>query len=309
MDDQSKNPGNNSPHNEKAVYQSMKPNQFTNAKELSIGTHLKDEEKLTVSLAWDIICEEITNFSIIISDQRGTILQLNKGAELLFGIKASDWEMERSLDEFLTKASFLDLTTQFPRNNKAPGIFLLEYIQKHIYLSWEGYIRGQSHKSQKVDMQARGIFNYAGQFLGMSLMIHPQKRETSFHNIPFLEESYRTLIANFPSGGVFLFDRQLCYFFVEGIDLGPMGFAKDQMENRSIYEVFDKPLVELVEKEYLMALQGEHLVRERVFNGKWYRNHILPVKNEAGDIMCGMVLVQNINEWLGSNMIQRPQPL
>ncbi len=251
---------------------------------------------LSTDLVWDIISEEITAFSFLIVNDKGLLLHSNKGAASMLGI-VEEAINSPVLDKLLRTNSFNSWMLQMTESINSETEFLLSYIETHLYLSWQGYIQDNSGRNVKASLKVRGMFDNSPQLLGMVLIIQPIERPKDSSNVPFLEESYRTLMQNFPSGAVFLFDDQMCYFFIEGKDVEQMGFSKEEMEHKNIYEVFEKPLVELVEKEYQAALKGEHLVRERMFNGKWFRNHILPVKNEAGEILCGMVVAQNIHEW------------
>jgi PAS domain S-box-containing protein len=110
------------------------------------------------------------------------------------------------------------------------------------------------------------------------------------------EEQYRTLAQNFPNGAVLLFDENLRFTLAEGAELAPAGIPKQFLEGKTIWEVFGEETSKLIEPNYRAALAGYSCVQEVPFAGNIYLSHMIPLKNEAGKIVGGMVMTQNINE-------------
>ena len=110
------------------------------------------------------------------------------------------------------------------------------------------------------------------------------------------EERYRTLARNFPNGAVILFDHGLRYTLADGAGLADTGLSREMLEGRTIWEVFAPDTCEILEPHYRAALAGTPNVFEIPFADRIYQVNTLPVKNESGEIVAGMVMTQDITE-------------
>jgi PAS domain S-box-containing protein len=107
---------------------------------------------------------------------------------------------------------------------------------------------------------------------------------------------YRTLARNFPNGAVCLFDFDLRYTLAEGTELAKIGLSKKLMQGRTLWEVFPPETAALNEPLYRAALAGQETVAEIPFANQIYLTYTLPVKNEQGEVLAGLVMTQNITE-------------
>ena len=110
------------------------------------------------------------------------------------------------------------------------------------------------------------------------------------------EERYRTLAANFPNGMILLFDHDLRYLLVDGTGLQELRMTKQEMEGRTLADLFPPAVREAVEPQYRAALAGEKRVAEVAFGDFLYEVHTLPVYDERGDVVAGMAMTQNISQ-------------
>lgn len=110
------------------------------------------------------------------------------------------------------------------------------------------------------------------------------------------EQLYRTLASNFPNGAVMLFDRELRYTLAEGTELAAVGFSKELMEGKTIWEIFPPEFCCAVEPNYRAALAGETVVTEFTYSDRSYLAYTLPVKNERQEITGGLLMTQNITD-------------
>ena len=108
------------------------------------------------------------------------------------------------------------------------------------------------------------------------------------------EDLYRTLAKNFPNGGVFLFDRNLRYWIAEGAGLAAIGVSKELLEGKTIWQVWSREICDIIEPYYRAALAGDTNAFEIQYNNRIYSLHTLPVKNDRGEILAGMVMSQEI---------------
>lgn len=113
-------------------------------------------------------------------------------------------------------------------------------------------------------------------------------------NLAKQEALYRTLAHHIPNGAVILFDRDLRYLLAEGDDLEPVGLNRQEMIGKTVWEIFPAETCATIVPLYRAALAGEAIVEEVSYQGRIYQLHLVPVRNEQGEIFAGMVLTQNI---------------
>jgi PAS domain S-box-containing protein len=110
------------------------------------------------------------------------------------------------------------------------------------------------------------------------------------------ERMYRTLASNFPNGAVVLFDHDLRFTIADGAGLRDFGLTREGMEGRTVWEVYGPDLAEELAASYRAALAGTPQVREITTGDHTYVVHTLPVRDERGEIIAGMLMSQEITE-------------
>ncbi len=114
------------------------------------------------------------------------------------------------------------------------------------------------------------------------------------------EKLYRTLAKSIPATAVLLFDRDLRYTLAEGEQLRHHTFSQEMFENKTIWEVFPKPMADEWSGYYRRALAGEHIGFERKTDEGWFQVDVLPVRDENDEIFSGMVMWQDITDRKGA---------
>lgn len=108
------------------------------------------------------------------------------------------------------------------------------------------------------------------------------------------EPGYRALARHFPNGSVVLFDRDLRYAIVEGAGLAEFGLSKSDLEGKTIWEAFDAEVAEFLRPKFEAALRGESVSFEVTQDERFYVARVVPVEDDANDIIGGMVMTQNV---------------
>jgi PAS domain S-box-containing protein len=108
------------------------------------------------------------------------------------------------------------------------------------------------------------------------------------------EELYRTLVATYPEGAVYLFDRQLRFLIAGGEALREIGLTAESAAGKTPREVMDETLAATLEPVFLSALSGTPTVLEIKYQQRNYTFTVVPVRNNQGEIFAGMALSQNI---------------
>jgi PAS domain S-box-containing protein len=110
------------------------------------------------------------------------------------------------------------------------------------------------------------------------------------------EQLYRTVASNFPNGALLLFDRDLRYTVAGGTGLAEVGLTREQLEGKTIHDLFPPDLCEQLMPAHYTALVGSPSVLEVLYAGLTHLVYTIPVRDEPGEVYAGMVMTQNITE-------------
>ena len=144
-----------------------------------------------------------------------------------------------------------------------------------------------------------GAFGEADVALARTLAANAEEALSRIERERTLRESqrrYRTLVENFPDGAVFLFDHDLRYVLAGGAELPSVDPSGDDIEGKTSHDLFPDELADELADSYRRALSGRRNAFEREFRGARYRIQTLPVRDEAGDIVSGIAVLQNVTE-------------
>jgi PAS domain S-box-containing protein len=110
------------------------------------------------------------------------------------------------------------------------------------------------------------------------------------------ETLYRLLVEHLPHSAVLLFDHELRYTLVEGGALNLLGYPRQQLMGRTVHEAFLATRAAELEPHYRKALAGEATTTEGDIEGVRCRTQYLPLWDDGGLIIGGLVLAQDITE-------------
>ena len=109
------------------------------------------------------------------------------------------------------------------------------------------------------------------------------------------EQLYRSLIPNFP-GIVMVFDRNLRHILFDGAVGEWLGLSPEMIEGKTIWESLPAQMCAKIENDYRAALAGETKNSEIVWENRIYSLQSLPLKNQAGIIVGGMAIAEDMSE-------------
>ena len=110
------------------------------------------------------------------------------------------------------------------------------------------------------------------------------------------ERLYRTLAAHFPRGAIVLFDHDLRFIVADGAGLAGVGLSPEKLVGKTLHEVFPRAISAQFEPCYRAALAGEEMHVEVAFGRAIYEVTTLPVRDDAGVVIAGMVLTIDATE-------------
>ncbi len=108
------------------------------------------------------------------------------------------------------------------------------------------------------------------------------------------QRRYRTLVENFPDGGVGLYDRSMRYVLVAGTAFSEHGIDNDDWEGRRLEEVHTDEYVEAYLPNYRAALDGKHSTFEFEFESRTYRGNSVPVRDGDGEVVGGLTMTRDV---------------
>jgi PAS domain S-box-containing protein len=107
---------------------------------------------------------------------------------------------------------------------------------------------------------------------------------------------YRAIVENFPDGFVCLFDRDNRFTLARGKGFDLTKRRPEEVEGKTIYDIFTSPELEIIEKHHNAALAGETSAFEIEFNGNPYEVTTVPVQDATGEIVAGMALIRLVSD-------------
>lgn len=132
-------------------------------------------------------------------------------------------------------------------------------------------------------------------YLGMNTDITAQK--TIEDALRVSENYYRYLVRNLPNTAVFLYDRELRFILAEGQLHPEFNFTTKEIEGKTLWEVLPVDKAEVYEELYRKNIAGHPVVNNTIkYKNSTYLVNMVPVKNELGEIIAGMVVSLDITE-------------
>lgn len=109
---------------------------------------------------------------------------------------------------------------------------------------------------------------------------------------------YHTLIRNLPGTIVLLFDHDLRYQLVEGSALKAIGYSKESLEGKTIWEALPRPAAEKLAPMYRLALEGEgvHFEYQSLDRKHTFDLQIVPLVDAQGNIEQALAVAHDVTD-------------
>jgi PAS domain S-box-containing protein len=131
-----------------------------------------------------------------------------------------------------------------------------------------------------------------------SMLFAASRAETRNGNARLLESEsrYRQLARNLPDACVVLYDRDLCIILAEGPALVAAGFAKDEVEGKTVSQIFDADSALALTAPFRLAFEGRTLEFEFTMAERTYLVRVLPLAEPGTPPSYGMALALDITK-------------
>ena len=110
------------------------------------------------------------------------------------------------------------------------------------------------------------------------------------------EQLYRQIARNVPNSAILIFDKELRYVLAEGALIGIISPPKEELEGKTIYDVTDSALIAERAMKYKSVLEGNNAIEQYTEGNKSLLTNALPIKDEQGKIIYGMVIILEITD-------------
>jgi PAS domain S-box-containing protein len=274
---------------EKKVEERMRELQALNAR---LQKEIDEKEKISNELERQkdflrLIIDSTPNM-IFVKDAQGKFLLANESVGRFYNMQPSEME------------GHYDTETKFTEHDL--GLFEKqdqEVLQSNREIHFPEQHITQLESGEKLWLQVvkKPIASITGNeknILGVGTDITAVKEARE--GVKATEHLYREIARNLPKAAMFIFDKDLKYILAEGPLVGVVSKAKNEIEGRTVTESIrmeDRPRVE---KIYRKILAGESSDVEQTYNNRSLRIYHLPISNEAGEVIYGMVMVFDISD-------------
>jgi PAS domain S-box-containing protein len=216
----------------------------------------------------------------------GTIQYISPASRLILGYEPEEL-MGQSMYSLFHPDDLASVSELVNRvlDNKSKALALFRYRHK------EGHYNWIESTSQVISDPHSGAVLYS-----MNVGREVTERVKAEEALRQSEGRYRLLARNLPNSAVMVFDRDLRYLVAEGGALAPNRFTNQVIEGKTIHEVLPPEAVARLLPHYQAALAGIESTFEDYYNEQVFLVRAVPVKDEQGKIINGMILSQDITE-------------
>ncbi|RYX83892.1 PAS domain S-box protein [bacterium] len=216
----------------------------------------------------------------------GILQSWNHGAEEILGFSAQE-VIGKSIALVIPPEGLplaRDIVARIGRGEQVPN-----YEAKRLHK--DGTLR-------EISMSVSPYYNSQGDIIGMwGVGRDITQAKIADEELRRSEKLYHTLASNFPNGSVYLLDLDKRFLLVEGKGLGAVGLSREDAIGKTVLEVFgETTLGHHLNEIYDTALDGETVTREVEVNGHHRLLHILPVRDEQGNVIHILAMTQDVTE-------------
>ena len=234
--------------------------------------------------SYQTLLQESKDVNVIV-DADGTFRYLTPSVRNVFGYDPEDLVGEVGF-EYIHPDDRERAYEEFARMIDTPGYEPeIEFRFKHADGSW--IVLEALARNLREDPDIGGIVIYTRD------VTERKQRERE------LQESRRrmaTIVENFPNGVVALVDQDLRYVTVGGTPPKGTSLTIDEIEGAQVHEALSDDVANLLLPRYRAALDGDPSTFEEEFGDYVYLFHVLPVRDEDGEVSAAIGMSQNVTE-------------
>ncbi|MBZ0289652.1 MAG: PAS domain S-box protein, partial [Anaerolineae bacterium] len=240
---------------------------------------------------------EQTNDAVYILDMTGTHIAANHKAADILGYS--------SVDEIIG-LSFRDVVVPDEQEQSLSVVQRLRNGER--IAPYERRFRRKNGDIFPVEINVELIRDTAGEPLYLqSIARDITERKKAEAALRERETLYRTLVRNLPNVAVLMFDPNTRHLLAEGAWISRYGYSKETFEGKTLAEAVSDERYQFHLPYYEAALAGKESRYETEREGYIYEVHVVPLRDDEGNIIGGLNISEDITERKQAEATQRRQ--
>jgi diguanylate cyclase (GGDEF)-like protein/PAS domain S-box-containing protein len=110
------------------------------------------------------------------------------------------------------------------------------------------------------------------------------------------DERYRTIVQHIPNAAILLYDRELRFISADGARVRSGEIDVKRFVGQIVADTVPPENRERIVDQYKRTIAGESRIDDHRVNGRTYAVHTVPVRDESGSIVAGMVFSYDITQ-------------
>jgi diguanylate cyclase (GGDEF)-like protein/PAS domain S-box-containing protein len=104
----------------------------------------------------------------------------------------------------------------------------------------------------------------------------------------------KQIVVNYPNGAILLYDEDVRFYFLEGQGVSDLGFSREYIIGRTMGEIFPADVWDPIRHYYEDVFKGRSATFELRYRDLVRQGHTMPVRDQQGNIVAGMVVTYDI---------------
>ncbi|WP_458209123.1 PAS domain-containing protein [Haladaptatus sp. NG-SE-30] len=174
-----------------------------------------------------------------------------------------------------------------------------EEFERNYRAALEGYENSfeVDYNGRVLRVQAIPVRDDDGEvFAGIGMSQDVTERVEQRRALEESEQRYRALAENFPDGAVGIYDHDLRYTLVEGTIFDEIEPTAEDLEGKTVSEVFSPKTAPALESLFRSALDGQTDCVEVEFAGRIFEVWATSVRDADGEVFAGLSFTQDITD-------------
>jgi PAS domain S-box-containing protein len=226
---------------------------------------------------------EHTTDAMALSDPEGIVRAANPAYYRLYGYTPDE----------VIGASFAML---FPEDQRAQAIahYQMVFRDELVVPAYEATIHRKDGAERIVEARAEFLTVNDARVAMLSVIRDITERRQTQEALQEQQEFLQTLLEQFPTGTINVFDTDLRYLVAEGKGLAQVGLSSHQLVGKTLADVFPKEDVAYATPFYQKAFHGEAVVFELPVGEHVYEIHAAPLKYARMAISAILAIAQDV---------------
>jgi PAS domain S-box-containing protein len=161
----------------------------------------------------------------------------------------------------------------------------IEYRARHADGSWHWM---EAHGNNQLDNPA-----VEGYVINSRDITARKERQRELEE---LTSQYQALVDNFPGGGVFLLDKNMCFVRAGGDNLTEVGLNSADFEGNTPHDLYPGEIADEQVHYLERTFDGESHTYRQEFQGSHYELRTMPIRDDMGEVIYAMAVSRNITQ-------------